>query len=224
MPTSDVCQGYRTHQPPKQRCHLQLQVLIRCEARLSSHPFTIWAIFGCPIRALGQQRMRCTSPSRLACMAIFFTNDIILTLESEVELQQQLDMLQQFCVECGLMVNVKKTKVMVFNFVDPCQECVFEGDDIERVQTFKYLGIMFETTSNLDNVVEHLAITNQCSLFALNRRCARLCIMDVKLRCDLFNTLVCSIASYACKVWVDSKKIGAIEVVYQRFLNSLFEA
>jgi hypothetical protein len=48
--------------------------------------------------------------------------------------------------------------------------------------------------------------------------------MDVKLRCDLFNTLVCSIASYACKVWVDSKKIGAIEVVYQRFLNSLFEA
>jgi hypothetical protein len=30
-------------------------------------------------------------------------------------------------------VNVKKTKVMVFNYVDPCQKFVFEGDVIERV-------------------------------------------------------------------------------------------
>jgi hypothetical protein len=27
----------------------------------------------------------------------------------------------------------KKTKAMVFNFVDPCQEFVFKGDAIERV-------------------------------------------------------------------------------------------
>jgi hypothetical protein len=46
--------------------------------------------------------------------------------------------------------------------------------------------------------------------------------MDVKLHCDLFNTLVRSIASYACEVWVDSKKIKAIEVVYQGFFKSLF--
>jgi hypothetical protein len=35
--------------------------------------------------------------------------------------------------ESGLTVNVKKTKVMVFNFVDPCQEFAFEGDAIEHV-------------------------------------------------------------------------------------------
>ncbi len=103
---------------------------------------------------------------------------------------------------------------MVFNFVDPCQEFMFKGDAIERVQSFKYLGILLETTPNLDNAVEHLAVANKCSLFALNRRCAELCIMDIKLRCDLFNTLVRSTASYACEVWVDSKKIEAIEVVY----------
>jgi len=42
-------------------------------------------------------------------------------------------MLQQFFVERGLTMNVKKTKVMVFNFVDPCQKFVFEGDTIEHV-------------------------------------------------------------------------------------------
>ncbi len=45
--------------------------------------------------------------------------------------------------------------------------------------------------------------------------------MDVKLRCDLFNMLVCFTANYACEVWVDSKKIKAIEVVYRRFLKFL---
>jgi len=59
--------------------------------------------------------------------------------ESEVGLQQQLDRFQEFCVKHGLTVNVKKTKVMVFNFVDPCQEFLFEGDAIECLQPFKYL-------------------------------------------------------------------------------------
>ncbi len=103
---------------------------------------------------------------------------------------------------------------MVFNSVDPCQEFVFKGDTIERVQTFKYLGILLETTSNLDNVMERLVLANRHSLFALNCCYAELRITDVKIRCDLFNTLVRAITSYACEVWVDSKKKEAIEVVY----------
>jgi hypothetical protein len=116
---------------------------------------------------------------------------------------------------------VEKQKIMVFNSIDPCQEFVFKEDTIERVQTFKYLGILLETTSNLDRAVEHLIATSRCLLFTLNRRCAELRIMDVKLCCDLFNMLVRSTASYAYEVWVDSKKIKAIEIVYRGFLKSL---
>jgi hypothetical protein len=141
--------------------------------------------------------------------------------ESKVGLQQQLDVFQQFCAERGLTVNVKKTKVMVFNSVDPCQKFVFEGVVIECMQTFKYLGILLKTTPNVDGAVEHLVATSKHLLFELNRHRAKLHIMDVKLHCDLFNTLVHSTASYACEVWVDTKKIEAIEVVYRRFFKSL---
>jgi hypothetical protein len=58
-------------------------------------------------------------------------------------------------------VNVKKIKVMVFNFADPCQKFVFEGDIIERAQTFKYLGILFETTPNLNSAMEHLVVASR---------------------------------------------------------------
>jgi len=36
MHVGDVCQGYHTHQPLEQGCHLQFQVLAKCEAKLSS--------------------------------------------------------------------------------------------------------------------------------------------------------------------------------------------
>jgi hypothetical protein len=98
---------------------------------------------------------------------------------------------------------------------------MFKGDVIERVQTFKYLGILFEATSNLDSAMEHLATASSHLLFALNSCCAKLRIMDVKLHCDFFNMLVCSTTNYACEVWVDSKKIKVIEVVYQGFLKTL---
>ncbi len=103
---------------------------------------------------------------------------------------------------------------MVLNFINPCQEFVFESDVIECVQTFKYLGILLETTLNLDSAMEHLTTVSRHSLFTLNRCCVKLRFMDVELRCDLFDTLVHSITSYAYEVWVDSKKIEAIEVVY----------
>ncbi len=72
MPVGNVCQGYRTRQPPKRGCHLQLQVLARCETRLPSQPPIVWAIFGCAVGALGRHRMRCTGPSRRARMATVF--------------------------------------------------------------------------------------------------------------------------------------------------------
>jgi hypothetical protein len=109
---------------------------------------------------------------------------------------------------------MKKTKVMVFNFADPCQEFVFKGDVIERVQNLKYLGILLETTSNLDSAMEHLGAGSKRLLFPLNCHYAELRIMDVKLRCDLFNTLVHSTTSYAYEISVDSKKMKAIEIMY----------
>jgi len=42
---------------------------------------------------------------------------------------------------------------MVFNSVDPCRKFVFRGDIIECVQTFKYLGILFEITLNMDSEI-----------------------------------------------------------------------
>jgi glutathionyl-hydroquinone reductase len=66
-----------------------------------------------------------------------------------------------------------------------------------------------------------LNISFSDSIFLLNRQCVKLRIINVKLRCDLFNMLVRFTASYACEVWVNSKKIEDIEIMYQEFFKSL---
>jgi hypothetical protein len=115
------------------RKYLQLQMPTRCETRLSSQPL----LFGLYLDALeGRLNDRECDALTLADVHVWlllFVDDLVLTSESKVGLQQQLDTLQQFCAERGLTVNVKKTKVMVFNYVDPCQKFVLEGDIIERV-------------------------------------------------------------------------------------------
>jgi hypothetical protein len=77
----------------------------------------------------------CDAPA-LANMHVWlllFANNLVLTSDSKVGLHEQLDMLQQFCAKRGLIVNVEKTKAMVFNFIDPCQKFVFKGDAIKSV-------------------------------------------------------------------------------------------
>jgi hypothetical protein len=94
-------------------------------------------LFGLYLDALERRlhSTKCDAPAlaNLHVWLLLFANDFVLMSKSEVGLQQQLDMLQQFCVEHGLMVNMKKTKVTVFNSTNPCHEFAFEGDVIEHV-------------------------------------------------------------------------------------------
>ncbi len=84
-------------------------MLARCETRLPSQPFTVWAIFGCP-RKVDDRKCDALALVDVHVWLLLFADDLVLMSESKVGLQQQLDVLQQFCVKRGLIVNIKKNK------------------------------------------------------------------------------------------------------------------
>lgn len=99
-------------------------------------------------------------------------------------LQKQLDVLQAFCYEHQLTVNVKKTKVVVFEarkFV--CQAFQYEGEAIEQLNSFKYLGVELHGTKGMQAAIHQLAMSGKKAVFALRHRCVELRIFDPALQC-----------------------------------------
>jgi len=137
-------------------------------------------------------------------------------------LQKQLDVLQAFCYERQLTMNVKKTKVVVFEArKSMCQAFQYEGEAIEQLNSFKYLGVELHGTKGMQVAIQWLAMSGKKAVFALQCRCAELRIFDPTLQCQLFDALVKPVFSYGCEVWSDHIAREQLEVVHRAFLKSL---
>jgi hypothetical protein len=138
---------------------------------------------------------------QLAVRLLLYADDLALMSHTPAGLQKQLDVLQAFCYERQLTVNVKKTKVVVFEarkFV--CQTFQYEGEAIEQQNFFKYLGVELHGTKGMQAAIQRLAMSGKKAVFTLRRRCVELRIFDPALQCQLFDALVKLVLSYGCEV------------------------
>jgi hypothetical protein len=85
-------------------------------------------------------------------------------------------------------VNVKKTKVVVFEArKSVCQAFQYEGEAIEQLNSFKYLGVELHGIKGMQAAIQRLAMSGKKVVFALRRKCAELRIFDPAL---LVNCLI----------------------------------
>ena len=81
------------------------------------------------------------TPGSMLVAVLLFADDALFSY-SPRGLQKQLDILWAFCRRRGLTVNVAKSKIVVFEGRETTSpEFLYDGEIIERVQMFKYLGI-----------------------------------------------------------------------------------
>ena len=133
---------------------------------------------------------------------LLFADDIALFSYSPQGLQAQLNILQQFCHDRGLKVNVAKTKVVVFEHRQSISPAfLYEGQVIEQVQVFKYLGIAFHANRGLSCAIEHLCNTARKAMFGVLGHCHQLHLQDPRVKCMLFDAAVRPMLTHACEVW-----------------------
>ena len=138
---------------------------------------------------------------------LLFADDLALLSLSHAGLQKQMDLLDTFCVEHGLTVNVKKTQFLVFHMrmSTPVPDLMFANAPIQRVEFFRYLGMHFHATKGFSFASDQLLQSAKKATHALYRRCIELHIANPSLQCKLFDALVVPVLSYACEIWaVDS--------------------
>ena len=79
---------------------------------------------------------------------LLYADDIVIFSNTSEGLQKGLDILSDYCQKWKLTVNIDKTKVMVFRkggILPRNLSFTFQGNMIEIVNKFVYLGISFST-------------------------------------------------------------------------------
>jgi len=102
-----------------------------------------------------------------------------------------------------------------------CQAFQYEGEVIEQLNFFKYLGVELHGTKGMQAAIQRLAMSAKKAVFALRRRCVKLRISDPALQCQLFDALIKPVLNYGCEVWSDHIAREQLEVVHRAFLKSL---
>ena len=125
-----------------------------------------------------------------------YADDTALTAESEPELQEIVNRVNQVGKEYGMKMNVKKTKTMVVSRkVDiPQVNINIDGQVIEQVSHFMYLGQLITEDGKCDEEIKRrigqarLAFNNMKGVLCC-RRLSLTCRMRL-IKCYVWSTLL----------------------------------
>ena len=135
---------------------------------------------------------------------LLYADDIIIFSNTAEELQQSLDLLLEYCNKWKLTINVSKTKVMVFRkggMLPQNMTFYYNGQKLEIVKEFKYLGLVFTVGGSFAGAQNILAGQAQKAIFKLNKYLYKFTYISPKHKLDLFDKLISPILNYSSEVW-----------------------
>ena len=152
-----------------------------------------------------------------------FADDMCIISETREGLQSGLDDLARYCSKWGTIVNIMKTKIVVFRRggrLAQNDRWFFEGREIEVVSVFKYLGCYISSGGSFAKCIQELTYSARRSLFALKKYFVRNPEILPCLKIQLFNTIVAPILNYGSEVW-GLRAAEPIEKFHRSFLKSV---
>jgi hypothetical protein len=159
----------------------------------------------------------------LKLFLLLYADDIAIISETKEDLQNGLNILKDYCDEWKLKLNVNKTKIMVFKKGGRNQQnlrFLYGNTEIEIVNKFTYLGIVFTVGGSFSKTFEALSGQALKAIFKLNSYMQNFPNISVSHTLDLFDKLITPILSYGCEVWgfMEAKKI---ENIHLKFCKNL---
>ena len=162
--------------------------------------------------------------SYLQLMVLLYADDTIAMSNTKEGLQKAIDQMCGFCQKWKLKINSEKTKVTVFgNRKADVRNLKFvcNGEILEIVHSFKYLGITMNYNGSFKIAIEELHKQASRAMYSLLSKC-RTFNLPVVVALDLFDKLVSPIMLYASEVW-GFEKAERLEKLHLRFLKYILK-
>ena len=164
-------------------------------------------------------------PGIMELFILLFADDVALLSLTPVGLQNQLDCLKLCCDKLKLNVNKEKTKIMVFRkggFLSKDEKWFFDGEKLEVVNKFCYLGYTFTSKISPKQGIDHLVQKGKRALLLLNKAFQKYKEMTFETYFKIFDAKVQPILLYSSEVW-GLRRLENIEKVHlgacKRFLG-----
>ena len=147
--------------------------------------------------------------SNISCL--MYADDLIIMSTSHEALQKCIHNLEVYCDKWKLEVNMKKTKILIFNKQGSLikrHTFFYRGNKIENVTEYKYLGFTFTASGSSTTGIATLVKQAKKSWFAIRHYLFNSRNRDINTHLSLFDSQVKPILLYACEAWSDSLKEG----------------
>ena len=148
-------------------------------------------------------------------LILLFADDIALISDTIVGLQRQLQLLKDYCLESKLVVNIVKTKVLVFKMggrISSHEKWHYDGNLLEVVNCFTYVGLTFTMHLSLNRMSSDLAKKGKRVLVSLLSALYEYGQMQKHIFFTLFDMKVVPILLYGSEIW-GFKKHNLLEQV-----------
>jgi Reverse transcriptase (RNA-dependent DNA polymerase) len=168
-------------------------------------------------RAMDNVKENCKgiSVQGLAFNNLRFADDIDIIEENVDELEKTVRTLATDSKPYGLVVNTEKTKTMVFGSETIEQQISLDGERLENVKEFVYLGSTFTYDLNCKREVTLRFARAKAALAALDK-IWKSKEVSLKTKLAVLDTCVFSGALYACETWVITKEIERRILAFER--------
>ena len=148
---------------------------------------------------------KCASPSLFnrVVNCLLYADDLLVVSETKSGLQHALNELHSYCITWKLQLNIKKTKVIVFNTRKSKEQYtfMFGQDKISICDQCAYLGIIFNKNGNFKDAVHLLKEKGNKAMFVLRGALYTGITFQPDLPLKVFDSTVRPILVYGSEVW-----------------------
>jgi len=168
----------------------------------------------------------CAPPSlhNLLVSCLLYADDVVMLSESETGLQRALDKLNAFCTKWNIHVNLKKTKVMIFNKTGRTVKNIkfsLGAESIQITNSYTYLGLTLSSSGSYSLAKKQLSLKARKAAFSIKPLIRT--SLSPKALLKIYDTCIKSILLYACEIWGkdSSNDKCPVETTQNRFCKNI---
>lgn len=167
-----------------------------------------------PIKA-GMWKMK---PVLLKMLA--FADDLAVFGRTQQDLQNNVNILNSELERRGLLINSKKTKTMILSREHHKHEIKLNGETLEQVDSYKYLGVIISSNCNLrEEITQRISkatkVYGQLGSAFIGKR-----ELTTKTKVSIFNSIYCPTLIYGSETWnLDNKDKSRLQATEMKFLR-----